>query len=57
MTEQISRISEWKKVEINYKTYEVSSIAFKQFFEERTYRLVVMREESDDAQMDRLCLS
>ncbi|HRU63290.1 MAG TPA: IS1380 family transposase, partial [Paludibacteraceae bacterium] len=46
MTAQISQISEWKKVEINYKTYEVASIPFKQFFEERNYRLVVMREES-----------
>jgi len=52
MTAQISQISEWKKVEINYKTYEVASIPFKQFFEERNYRLVVMREESDDAQMN-----
>ena len=50
--EQISRISEWEKVEINYKTYEVASIPFKQFFEERNYRLVVMREKSDDAQMN-----
>ena len=31
MTEQISRISEWEKVEINYKTYEAASIPFKQF--------------------------
>jgi hypothetical protein len=52
MMERISRMSEWKKVEINCKTYEVASISFKQFFEERNYRLVVMREESDDAQMD-----
>jgi len=52
MMEQISRISEWEKVEINYKTYEVASIPFKQFFEERNYRLVVMREKSDDAQMN-----
>jgi hypothetical protein len=52
MTEQISRISEWEKAEINYKTYEVASIPFKRFFEERNYRLVVMREKSDDAQMN-----
>ncbi|MDN5296316.1 MAG: hypothetical protein PWQ71_422 [Bacteroidota bacterium] len=51
MTEQISRISEWKKVEINYKTYEVASIPFKPFFEECNYRLVVMREKSDEKQV------
>ncbi len=50
--EQICQIREWRKVEINYKTYEVASIPFKRFFEERTYRLVVMREELDDAQMN-----
>jgi len=52
MTEQISQIDEWKKVEINHKAYQVASIPFCQFFEERNYRLVVMREESNDAQMD-----
>jgi hypothetical protein len=51
MMEQISQISEWQKVEINYKTYEVASIPFKQFFEERNYRLVVMREEWDEKQV------
>jgi hypothetical protein len=52
MFEQICQISDWKKVEINYKSYEVSSIPFRQFFEDRNYRLVVMREQSDDAQLD-----
>lgn len=52
MFEQICQISDWKKVEINYKSYEVASIPFRQFFEDRNYRLVVMREQSDDAQLD-----
>jgi len=41
-----------EKVEINYKSYEVASIPFRQFFEDRNYRLVIMREQSDDAQLD-----
>lgn len=52
MFEQISQISDWEKVEINYKSYEVASIAFRRFFEDRNYRLVVMREQSDDTQLD-----
>ena len=52
MLEQICEISDWDKVEINYKTYEVASIAFRQFFEDRNYRLVVMREDSDSAQLN-----
>ena len=51
MMKQISRISEWKKVEINCKTYKSASILFKWFFEERNYRLVVMWEESDEKQI------
>ncbi|MDR0575120.1 MAG: hypothetical protein LBG96_14060, partial [Tannerella sp.] len=35
-----------------FKKYQVASIPFKQFFENRNYRLVVMREESDDQQLD-----
>ena len=40
------------KVEINYKSYEVALIPFRRFFEDRNYRLVVMREQSDDARLD-----
>lgn len=50
--EQIREIEDWQEVEVNYKTYEVASIKFKQFFEERNYRLVVMREKGDSTQMD-----
>jgi hypothetical protein len=52
MTEQILQITDWQKVTINFKEYEVASIPFKQFFEDRNYRLVVMRKESDNQQLD-----
>ncbi len=50
--EQIKAITDWKVIEINYKQYQVASIPFKQFFEERNYRLVIMREKSKDNQLD-----
>jgi len=49
---QIIEIEKWKTVEINYKIYEVASISFTQFYEEENYRLVIMREKSDDNQID-----
>jgi len=48
--EQIKEIKNWQTVEINYKNYEVASIPFKQFYQERNYRLVIMREKSSDNQ-------
>ena len=50
--EKIRKISDWKTVEINYKNYEVASISFAQFFQERNYRLVLMREKSGSNQLD-----
>lgn len=50
--EQIKQIANWQTVEINYKVYEVASITFKQFYQERNYRLVIMREKSNDNQID-----
>ena len=49
---QIIEIEKWERVEINYKIYEVASMRFTQFFEEENYRLVIMREKSDDNQID-----
>jgi len=49
---QITEIQKWETVEINYKNYEAASISFTQFFEEKNYRLVIMREKSDDNQID-----
>jgi len=48
----IKQISNWEKVEINFKEYEVASIKFMQFYENRNYRLVIMREKTDEAQLD-----
>ncbi len=50
--EQINNISNWKTIEINFKNYEVASMPFTQFFDERNYRLVIMREKSTDNQLD-----
>lgn len=52
MFEQINEISTWESVEINYQSYEVASIPFKQFYEDRNYRLVIMREKSQSNQVD-----
>jgi hypothetical protein len=49
---QILEIEKWETVEINYKIYEVASLPFTQFLEEKKYRLVIMREKSDDNQID-----
>ena len=50
--EKIKEITDWHRVEINYKNYEVASIKFTQFYKERNYRLVIMREKSDNPQLD-----
>ncbi len=52
MFQQINNITDWETVEINYKNYEVASIPFIQFHEDRNYRLVIMREKSCDTQLD-----
>jgi hypothetical protein len=48
--EKICKIDTWQTVEINCTQYEVSSIEFTQFFEDKHYRLVVMREKNKDGQ-------
>lgn len=50
--EQINNISNWETVEINYKNYEVASIPFNQFYKNRNYRLVIMREKGVGIQLD-----
>lgn len=54
LTERIAQIDKdaWQTIEINYKEYQVTSLPFTQFFEDRNYRLVIMREKSKDAQLD-----
>lgn len=50
--EQIREIEDWQSVEINYHNYEVASIPFTQFYEDRKYRLVIMREKKSTNQLD-----
>ena len=50
--ERIKEITDWQTVEINYKKYQVASISFTQFFEDRKYRLVIMREDGRTNQID-----
>ena len=52
LTERINKIEDWQTVEINLKEYQVASLEFTQFFADRHYRLVVMREKNDDPQLD-----
>jgi len=52
LTERIRQIEKWETIQINFKEYQVASLPFTQFFEDRNYRLVVMREKSDDPQLD-----
>ena len=52
MFEQIESITNWEDIEIHFKQYQVASIKFTQFYEERNYRLVIMREKTNDTQLD-----
>jgi hypothetical protein len=49
---QVGKIENWQKVEINFRNVEVASIPFTRFFSEKNYRLVVMREKNENAQID-----
>lgn len=50
--EQIKEVENWQEIELNYKKYEVASIPFKQFYQERNFRLVIMREKANSTQID-----
>jgi hypothetical protein len=52
LTEQIRQITDWQDVRININDYQVTSIPFTNFFAERNYRLVIMREKTGDPQLD-----
>jgi hypothetical protein len=52
LNERIRQIDNWQNVEINFREYQVCSLEFTQFLEDRHYRLVVMREKRDDGQLD-----
>ncbi len=50
--ERIKKITDWQTVEIGYKEYQVASVPFTQFFEDREYRLVIMREAGKSNQLN-----
>jgi len=50
--EQVQEISDWTDIELNHKNYQVASIKFKQFNEDKNYRLVIMREKTANDQVD-----
>ena len=52
LSEEIRKITDWRKDQINFKEYQLASIAFTNFLAERNYRLVIMREKSNDLQLD-----
>jgi hypothetical protein len=49
---KILNIEQWEQVEISIIICEVATIRFTQFFEDRSYRLVVSREKRDSRQLD-----
>jgi hypothetical protein len=59
LTKELLQNRDWEKVEINNIVYEVCSIEYQPFTygkgeEKRTYRLVVSREKTNEAQLDLL---
>jgi len=52
LAERIREIDDWQTVEIGYKQYQVASLSFNAFFEERNYRLVIMREDGGNDPAD-----
>lgn len=48
--EKIQQINEWMLVEIGFKQYEVASIEYPPFGEDRAYRYVISREKNEDGQ-------
>jgi hypothetical protein len=52
LTEEIRQITDWQTAEINFIDYQVTSIPFTRFSAEKNYRLVVMRQKTNDPQMD-----
>lgn len=45
-------ITDWKTEEINFESYQVTSISFTSFLEEEHYRLVIQRQKRRDGQSD-----
>jgi hypothetical protein len=52
LTERIRQIDSWQTIEIEHKKYQVASLPFTAFFQERNYRLVIMREDGGNQPAD-----
>lgn len=53
LEEEIRKITDWEQTEINFIKYEVSSIDYQPFNQnKKTYRLVIMRRDKGDSQLD-----
>jgi hypothetical protein len=50
--EKICAVKDWQQEEINFIQYQVASIEFTQFYAEKHYRLVIMREKNKDGQLN-----
>jgi len=50
--DKINKIKEWTSVEIGFKQYEVASIQYTPFGENKEYRYVVSREKNTDGQFN-----
>lgn len=50
MYRQIQEVKQWRLVEINHIRYEVASIPFTLFEQDKNYRLVITRQASEDKQ-------
>ena len=52
LSNEISEITDWKQVELNFENYEVTSIPFTAFMEEENYRLVIQRKRKNESEDD-----
>lgn len=52
LSNEISEITDWKQVELNFENYEVTSIPFTAFMEEENYRLVIQRKKKKEGEDD-----
>ena len=50
--QRCKEIENWKKIEINYKEFEIGETTYSPFGENKTYRVVVTRELRKDKQID-----
>lgn len=50
--EEMTKIADWEKEEINFDNYELTSIPFTSFLEEENYRLVIQRQKRKDGELD-----